>query len=107
MQMIKNLAYEKEVEEKVKQKHYYDLKTKDQTFAVGNFALAFRLTLNNKLLNQCQGPYPITEIVTPVTYQADVGEKDNKYRIYHVNCMRKWNSPSVAVFLAEEDEEET
>ena len=32
----------------------------------------------NKLLNQWQGPYPITEIVTPVTYQVDVGGKGNK-----------------------------
>ena len=50
------------MEEKVKQKHYYDLKTKDQTFAVGDFALVFRLTLNIKLLNLWQRPYPITEI---------------------------------------------
>ena len=35
-----------------------------------------------------------------------MGEKGIKYQTYHVNCMRKWNSPSVAVFLAEEEEEE-
>ena len=106
MQMIRDLAYEKEVEEKVKPKHYHDLKTKDQTFAMGDFALVFRPTLKNKLLNQWQGPYPITEIVTLVTYQVDVGEKGIKYQTYHVNCMRKWNSPSMAVFLAEEEEKE-
>ena len=44
MQMIRDLAYEKEVEEKVKQMHYYDIKTKDRTFAVGDFALVFRPT---------------------------------------------------------------
>ena len=32
-----------------------------------------------------------------------MGEKGNKYRTYHVNCMRKWNSPSEAVFLGEEE----
>ena len=74
---------------------------------MGDFALVFRPTLKNKLLNQWQGPYPITEIVTPVTYQVDVGGKGNKYWTYHVNCMRKWNSPSVAVFLVEEEEEES
>ena len=42
MQMIRDLAHEKEVEEKVKQKQYSDLKTKDRTFAVGDFALVFR-----------------------------------------------------------------
>ena len=47
MQMIRDLAYKKEVEEKVKQKHYYDFKTKDRTFAVGDFALVLRQTLKN------------------------------------------------------------
>ena len=106
MQIIRDLAYEKEVEEKVKQKQYYDLKTKDQTFTVGDSALVFRPTLKNKLLNWWQGPYPIMEIVTLVTYQADVRGKGNKYQTDHVNCMRKRNSPSTAVFLAEEEEEE-
>ena len=35
-----------------------------------------------------------------------MGGKGNKYRTYHVNCMRKWNFPSAAVFLVEEEEEE-
>ena len=35
-----------------------------------------------------------------------MGEKGNTYWTYHVNCMRKWNSPSAAVFLAEEEEKE-
>ena len=73
---------------------------------MGDFALVLRQTLKNKLLNQWQGPYPITEIVTPVTYLVDVGGKGNKYWTYHVNCMMKWNSPSTSVFLAEEEEEE-
>ena len=34
-----------------------------------------------------------------------MGERGDKYQTYHVNCMRKWNSPSVAVFLAEEEKE--
>ena len=31
MQIIRDLAYEKEMEEKFMQKHYYDLKTEDQS----------------------------------------------------------------------------
>ena len=37
MQMIRDLAYENKVEEKVKQKHYYDLKTKGPNFCCGRF----------------------------------------------------------------------
>ena len=65
MQMIRDLAYEKKVEEKVKQKQYSDLKTKDQTFAVGDFALIFRPTLRalpyyrncytSNLMSRCGG----------------------------------------------------
>ena len=104
IELVWDLAYEKERSKKVKQKGYYDQKARERSFEVGSFILVFRPTLKNKLLNQWQGPYPITEVVTPVTYRVDVGEKNSKPRTYHVNCMKKWNSPSAAVFLAESEE---
>ena len=39
-----------------------------------------------------------------MTYQIDLGVRVKRYQTFHVNCMRKWNSPSAAVFLAETDE---
>ena len=104
IELVRDLAYEKERIEKVIQKGYYDQKARERSFKVGSFVLVFRLTLKNKLLNQWQGSYPIIEVVTPVTNRVDVGEKNSKPRTYHVNYMKKWNSPSAAVFLAESEE---
>ena len=72
IELVQDLAYEKEMSEKVKQKGYYDQKAIECSFEVGCFVLVFRLTLVNKLFYQWQGPYPITEVVTPVTYRVDV-----------------------------------
>ena len=107
IELVRDLAYERERSEKVKQKGYYDQKAREHNFEVGSFILVFISTLKNKPLNQWQGPYPITEVVTPVTYRVDVGENNSKPHTYHVNCMKKWNSPSAAVFLAESEEWES
>ena len=88
----------------MKQKGYYDQKVRECSFELGSFVLVFRPTLKNKLLNQWQEPYSITEVVTPVTYWVDVGEKNSKPHTYHVNGMKKWNSPLAAVFSTESEE---
>ena len=72
IELVLDLAYEKEMSEKVKQKGYYDQEAIECSFEVGSFMLVFRPTLMNKLLYQWQGPYPITEVVTPVTYRLNV-----------------------------------
>ena len=99
MEVVRDLAYERESEEKEKQKHYHDLTAKDRVFAVGDFVLVFRPGKQDKLQNQWQGSFPITEKVTDVTYKIDLGTKIKRYRIFHVNCMRQWTSPASAVFL--------
>ena len=72
IELVRDLAYEKDLTEKVKRKGYYDQEARECSFEVGSFVLVFRPTLMNKLLNQWQGPYPITEVVTPVTNRVDV-----------------------------------
>ena len=106
MEVVRDLAYERESEEKEKQKHYHDLTAKDRVFAVGDFVLVFRPGKQDKLQNQWQGPFPITKKVTDVTYKIDLGTKIKRYRIFHVNCMRQWTSPASAVFLAQDTDEE-
>ena len=68
MQVVRDLAYDKERYEKVKQKFYHDQMAKERTFTVGDFVLVFRLGKNNKLHNQWQGPFPIVKIITELTY---------------------------------------
>ena len=42
MQVVQDLAYDKERDEKMKQKFYHDQKTKERTFTVGDLVLVFR-----------------------------------------------------------------
>ena len=57
MQVVRDLAYDKERDEKVKQKFYHDQMAKERTFTVGDFLLVFRPGKTNKLHNQ--GPFPM------------------------------------------------
>ena len=88
MQVVRDLAYDKERDEKVKQKLYHDQKAKERTFTVGDFVLVFTLGKSNKLHNQRQGPFPIGKIITEVTYQVDLGTQFKQYRTFHVSCMK-------------------
>ena len=74
----------------------------DRSFEEGDFVLVFRPRKQNKLVNEWQGPYPITEIVNPVTYRVDMGEK-KKPKAYHVNCIRKWHTLIAAAFLSQDE----
>ena len=95
---------EREKGEKIKQKEQYDKKARECTFEVGDFVLVFRPTLKNKLLNQWQGLFPISKMITPVAYSMDLGTKIKKFQNFHINSMKEWKSPFVAVFMAKADE---
>ena len=104
IELVQDLAYEKENSEKVKQKGYYDQKTKERIFEVGSFVLVFKPTMKDKLSNQWQGSFPIVKVLTPVTYQVDAGTKNKQYHTYHVNFMKEWKSLSAEIFLVRTDE---
>ena len=106
MQVVRDLAYDKERDEKVKQKFYHDQKAKERTFTVGDFVLVFRPGKTNKLHNQWQGPFPIVKIITEVNYQVDLGTRLKQYRTFHVNCMKLWTTPESAAFLAYDNDKE-
>ena len=99
------MDYDKERDEKVKQKFCHDQKAKERSFTVGDFVLVFRLEkLTND--NQWQGSFPIVKIITEVTYQVDLGTRLKRYRTFHVNCMKLWTPPESAAFLAYDNDEE-
>ena len=76
-----------------------------RNFDVGEYVLVFRSIRKNKLENQWQGPYIISKKLTEVTYQIDLGTFRKRYLTFHVNCMRKWTSPTQAAFMAIEEED--
>ena len=106
MQVVRDLAYDKERDEKMKQKFYHDQKIKERTFTVGDFVLVFRPGKTNKLHIQWQGPFPIVKIITKINYQVDLGTRLKQYRTFHVNCMKLWTPPESAAFLAYDNDVE-
>ena len=105
MQVVRDLAYEKEIKEKESQKFYHDKKSVVRNFDVGEYVLVFRPIRKSKLENQWQGPYIISKKLTEVTYQVDLGTFEKRYRTFHVNCMKKWTSPNPAAFMALDEED--
>ena len=76
----------------------------DRVFNVGEFVLVFQSWKTNKLHNEWQGPFIITEKIMDVAYKVDVGSERKRYRMFHINGMKPWLSPEVAVFLSLENE---
>ena len=105
IQVVRDLAYEKEIKEKESQKFSHDRKSVVRNFDVGEYVLVFRPIRKSKLENQWQGPYIISKKLTEVTYQVDLGTFGKRYRTFHVNCMRKWTSPNPAAFMALDEED--
>ena len=87
MELVREMAYEREKGEKTKKKTYYGQKARVRAFEVGSFVLVFRPTLEDQLVNRGQGPFPIAKVLTPVTYKVDLGGRSKRYRTFHVNCM--------------------
>ena len=59
-------------------------------------------TDTSKLLAQWHGPYPILRRLSPVNYEVDMYDKKKRRRIFHINMLRKWHTPSAVSMLAED-----
>ncbi|XP_038057353.1 uncharacterized protein LOC119728962 [Patiria miniata] len=68
-------------------KKYYDTKSKDRKFRVGDKVLILRPTSNSKLLMQWQGPFEVTACVRKNDYLVQVKGKE---KIYHANLLKKY-----------------
>ena len=101
MELVREMAREKEEEEKDNQKFYYDRKTTERKFTVGDYVPVFLPRKTDKLLNEWQGPFIVTEQITEVTYRVDTGRK---VKTFHVNVMKPQTSPEPAVFMVLEED---
>ena len=106
MKLVRDMANEREIKEKETLKVYHDRKSVVREFSVGDYVLVFMPLRKGKLVNQWQGPFIIIKKITEVTYQVDLWTSGKRYRTFHVNCMKQWPSPSPAVFLVQDPEEE-
>ena len=105
VETLRDLAYKKEIKEKESQKFYHNRKSLVRSSDVGEYVLVFRPIRKSKLENQWQSPYIISKKLTEVTYQIDLGTFGKRHGTFHVNCMRKWTSPTPAAFMALDEED--
>ena len=99
LEMRKKLATMQEVVQKnlektqAKQKQMYDKHSTKRKFDVGDKVLVLLPTPGSKLEEKWQGPYTITkELIDGLNYELDTGKSVKRYRVYHVNLLRKWQS---------------
>ena len=84
------------------QKQWYDRTARHRQFNPGDQVLILLPTNNNKLLAEWCGPYPVMKKASDVNYEVRLTDGWRRNRIFHVNILREWHSPSAASFLAEE-----
>ena len=104
IKLVPEMAQKNEQKEKESSKYYHDQRAVDRVFHIGEFVLVFRSRKTNKLPNERQGPFIISEKITDVTYKIDLGSERKRYRTFHINGMKPWISPEAAVFLSLENE---
>ena len=99
-------AVEHDTAAKAKSKERFDKKAKIRTFEVGEQVLVLTPTFTDKLTDQWTGPYTVVAKLNDVTYKICTPERRKKTRLFHINSMKEWTSPT-AVFSVHFCEEET
>ena len=84
------------------QKRWYDRHARERELQPGEQVLVLLLTSTNKLLAEWQGPYPIVRRIGRVDYEVQMTDRRKQQRIFHVNMLKKWHTPSAVSFFAEE-----
>ena len=86
------------------QKTWYDRHARNREFKSGDEVLVLLPTSTSKLLAEWQGPYSIIKPVGKVTYEVDMHDRRKQKRVFHVNMLKKWETPTdVAMFNDEVD----
>ena len=67
-------------------KKYYDKKTQDRRFSVGEEVLVLLPSASNKLLSSWLGPFPITKVFHP-DYRVLVKGKE---KVFHANMLKRY-----------------
>lgn len=88
------------------QKKWYDHNASEREFQEGDMVLLLLPTSSNKLLAQWQGPYRVIKRMSKVNYLIDMPHRRKKKQVYHINLLKKWESPcALGLTVCEVDEE--
>ena len=89
------------------QKKWYDHNASEREFQEGDMVLLLLPTSSNKLLAQWQGPYRVIKRMSKVNYLIDMPHRRKKKQVYHINLLKKWESPCALGLTACEVDEES
>ena len=84
------------------QKKWYDRHARDREFQPGELVLVLLPSSTSKLQAQWQGPYPVVRRTGAVNYEVNMFDTRKRRRVFHVNMLRKWHTPSATSFFVEE-----
>ena len=60
---------------------------------IGDQVLVLLPTSTNKLLSQWHGPYEVIRVIGKVNYEIEMPEQRRKRVIFHINMLKKWQTP--------------
>jgi hypothetical protein len=85
---------------KVLQSHYANKRRIDRTFDVGQMVMldTTNLTIRNQLTTKFKqrfiGPYPITKVISPTSYELQLPGTMNIHPIFHISKLKLSNNPT-------------
>ena len=94
LQEMADLVNENMVQSQANQKRWYDRNARSHKFEPGDQVLVLLLTSTSKLLAQWQGPYEIVKPIGEVDYLINMHDRRNKRRVFHVNMLKQFHSPT-------------
>ena len=103
---LRDIVHDNTENAQATQKAWYDRHARNRDFQPGDQVLVLLPTRSNKLLAEWCGPYPVSRRISDVNYEIVMTDRRRKNRIFHVNMLRQWHTPSAVSYLAEETQED-
>ena len=84
-----DIAAQHTLEQQVKSKKRYDKTSKARKLVKGDRVLLLLSKNCSKLERKWEGPYEITDVISPVNYKININGKE---KLYHVNMLQKYHN---------------
>ena len=95
-----DLVKENMKEAQLRQKKWYDTKSKAREFSPGQEVLLLLPSSSNALQAKWQGPFKVVRKVGPVDYEIATNHKGRKLKVYHVNLLKEFKRRNMDGFSA-------
>eukprot|EP00731_Ephydatia_muelleri_P011389 Em0006g283a len=90
-----------------RQKLWYDQNARQRELKPGDLVLVLLPTSSSSLTAQWKRPYPVLHKASSVNYVVDMHDTRKRERTFHINMLKKWNTPTYGNYWADVDDEES